>query len=117
MASTSERNEVPRYLLESTVLFDDDLAGEINWWMKEFGIEAVAKLLDSIEGAKLQLERFPEFRPHVYGLDYRWIPMGRHIAVYRVDKERRRVVLLRLFNMKSDWRSKLLGNQTDDSTA
>lgn len=46
--------------------------------------------------------------PSVRGDDVRWVAVEKHVAIYEIDESRKRVTLLRLLNMASDWKSELL---------
>lgn len=90
-----------------TNLFEEDLDTELAWRAHEVGPGSAASFLDSFEQAKDAAVSFPAFMPQVEGSDYRWVPVKKRVAVFRIDERARRVVFLRLYNASSNWKSVL----------
>ena len=87
-----------------TNLFEEDLDTELAWRAHEVGPGSAASFLDSFEQAK---DAAVSFMPQVEGSDYRWVPVKKRVAVFRIDARARRVVFLRLYNASSNWKSML----------
>lgn len=98
----------PDYEAIVTDRFKDDLTAEVIWRLENAGQSSAERLIRSYETAFSAVEASPHFMPSIRGHDVRWVAVEKHVAIYEIDESRKRVTLLRLLNMASDWKSELL---------
>ena len=98
-----------RYSVAASAPFEDDLDAAVSWRLREVGPASAARLLDAYDGLVGTVGSFPGLGTALPGSDLRWMPLERFVAVYSVDDGAGEVILLRLFHMSADWRSRILG--------
>ena len=101
---------MPRFAVETTEPFDDDLGAAASWRLANVGPSSVDRLLDAYDALVAVVGEFPLMAGGVEGAPYRWRALEGYVAVYSVDEAARRVTLMRLFHMSADWRARLLGS-------
>lgn len=106
--------EQRKYEVLATLLFRNDFDAEVDWLFLNSSLSYLNKFLDEYDSAVERLTDFPEWCASIEGTSYRWFSVGKCVAVYRVDKAKKQVKILRLYNMAQDWRNEILNDELED---
>ena len=104
---------MPRFVVETTEPFDDDLRAAASWRLTNVGLSSAARFLDAYDALVAAIGEFPLMAGSVEGTLYRWRALERYVAVYVVDEDARMVTLMRLFYISADWRAHLLASDAE----
>ena len=105
---------MPRFTVETSRSFDDDLDAAVSWRLTNVGSSNAARLLDAYDAFVAAVGEFPLMAGSVEGTSYRWRALEGYIAVYAVEETTRAVTLMRLFHMSANWRARLLASNVDE---
>lgn len=101
------------YTVVKTATFDS-LLRDIVWYLRDVteGVSASLDLIDKLEHAASQLEVFPRMgavpaSATLARRGYRRIIIGTYVVFYKVDDERRQVVLYGMFHNRRDYEALL----------
>lgn len=98
---------MPRFVVETTEPFDDDLRAAASWRLTNVGLSSAARFLDAHDALVAAIGEFPLMAGSVGGA------LERYVAVYVVDEDARTVTLMRLFHISADWRAHLLASDAE----
>ena len=82
---------MPRFVVETTEPFDDDLRAAASWRLTNVGLSSAARFLDAYDALVAVIGEFPLMAGSVEGALYHWRALERYVAVYVVDEDARMV--------------------------
>lgn len=97
-----------RYEVTISPLFREDFYAEVDWLLVNSTTRFVSSFLKDYDDAINRLADFPEWFSPIAGTHYRWFAIGKCVAIYKIIKKNRQVLILRLYNMAQDWRNEIL---------
>ena len=97
-----------KYDVEAALSFEEDLTTAVEFMLKASGANAAKRFLDRYAEMCLLLQVFPYHGSPVGADDLLWRELRPFTAVYEIDAEAHRVLLLRLHYHSSNWRNELM---------
>lgn len=71
---------MPRFVVETTEPFDDDLRAAASWRLTNVGLSSAARFLDAYDALVAAIGEFPLMAGSVEGTLYRWRALERYVA-------------------------------------